>query len=67
MKTARLTKIEGIGLALVVSGSVLLGLSYYLYQIDFQFDEKILETPTNPDYMGPIHLPPILLSSTCSY
>ena len=49
---------EGIGLALLVIGTVLLGVGSYFYEIDFQFDEKIRETPTNSDYMGPIHLPP---------
>jgi hypothetical protein len=55
MKTLHLT-LTGIGMAFLVIGLFLLEISSYLYYVDFQFDKKIRETPTNSTYIGPIHL-----------
>jgi hypothetical protein len=59
LKTLHITKMTSIGLAFLISGLFLLGVSFYLYEIDLQFNRKIHETPINPAYMGgPIHLSP---------
>ncbi len=53
MKTLQLSKMTGMGLICLISGIILLGVSFYLYEIDFQLEEKIRQTPTptNPAYM----------------
>lgn len=53
MKIPHLTKTTSVGLAFLVAGFSLLGVSLYLYDVDFQFNQKIPKTPllTNSAYM----------------
>lgn len=58
MKTLHLSKTAFAGLVCLIMGIIVLSASFYLYEIDFQFDKKIRETPTNPAYIGPIRVAP---------
>ncbi|MDE1832517.1 MAG: hypothetical protein KGI02_09145 [Thaumarchaeota archaeon] len=57
MKTFHLAKVQYCGLICLMTGLLVLGASFYLFEADLQFYEKIRKIPTSP-YPTPIEPSP---------